>query len=56
MEAELKTRIKESGNNLHLDVADFLKRKGWLVDISPYYCDEFTDRPREVDIIATRRI
>lgn len=56
MEQELKNAIRESGNNLHLEVAKFLKDLGWSVDISPYYCDDFTDKPREVDIIATRKI
>ena len=56
MELLLKKAIQESGNNLHLDVVDFLKSKQWNVDISPYYCDDFTDKPREIDIIATRKI
>ena len=57
MENDLKKLIQEkSGNNLHLENVDFLKKLDWSVDISPYYCDDFTDKPREIDIIATRKI
>src|SRR3989344_2549840 len=55
MKTELKEKIKNSGNNLHLSVVDILENEGWKVDISPYYCDDLTDRPREIDIIATNR-
>ncbi|OGZ40553.1 MAG: hypothetical protein A3B04_00340 [Candidatus Portnoybacteria bacterium RIFCSPLOWO2_02_FULL_39_11] len=56
MKTELKEKIKNSGNNLHLSVVDILENEGWKVDISPYYCDDLTDRPREIDILATKRI
>ena len=56
MEQKLKKAIKNSGNNLHLEVAEFLKGSGWDVDLSSYYCDDITDKPREIDIVAKRRI
>jgi len=55
MNSELKDAIKNSGNNLHLTVVDILEKVGWETDISPYYCDDLTDRPREIDILATSR-
>ncbi len=54
MEQELKEKIKNSGNNLHLDVAYFLKNKGWDTNLSLYYCDDITKTPREIDIKATK--
>lgn len=55
MKPELKEKIRNSGNNLHLTVVDILEKEGWKIDISPYYCDDLTDRPREIDILATSR-
>ena len=52
MDKDLKNIIIESGNNLHLEVAEFLQKQGWSVDLSVYYCDDITDKPREIDIIA----
>lgn len=54
MDQELKNKIKESGNNLHLEVADYLYTNGWNIDLSPYYCDDITKIPREIDIVATK--
>lgn len=56
MEKTLKKAIEESGNRLHLRVADLLTKGGWTVQLSPYYVDELTTAPREIDIIASRRI
>ncbi len=56
MKEKLIEKIKKSGNNLHLNVVSFLEKKGWEVDLSPYYCDERTDKPREIDIIANKPI
>ena len=52
--AELKKLAEESGNNLHYQVAKQLRQLGWNVLIGPYYNDGFTDKPREVDIVADK--
>ncbi|MDD2730548.1 MAG: hypothetical protein PHW33_00270 [Candidatus Portnoybacteria bacterium] len=54
MDRGLKEKIKNSGNNLHLDVAYWLEEEGWDVNLSPYYCDDITKKPREIDIIAKK--
>jgi hypothetical protein len=46
--------IKKSGHNLHLEVAKILESKGWQVELSPYYYDEVIERPREIDIVASK--
>lgn len=56
MQETLKKVIEESGNRLHLRVADLLTKGEWTVQLSPYYVDELTTAPREIDIIASRRI
>lgn len=48
----IKDLIEKSSNNFHYQVVDFLRGKGWFVLISPYYNDNITDKPREIDIIA----
>jgi hypothetical protein len=50
----IKDIIENSGNNHHYQVVEFLREKGWTVLVSPYYNDKFTDKPREVDIIAEK--
>jgi len=54
MEKELRQSIEKSGNNLHFEVSNFLDQNGWQVELSPYYCDDITKKPREVDIIANK--
>lgn len=56
MNEALKKAIEESGNRLHLRVANLLVKEGWTVQLSPYYVDELTATPREIDIIASRRV
>ncbi len=56
MKKELKEAIKYSGNNLHLAVVEFLDGLKWETDLSAYYCDDITDKPREIDIIASKDI
>jgi hypothetical protein len=51
---EVKDIIANSGNNFHCTVLDFLKDKGWTVLISPYYNDNVSDKPREIDLIAEK--
>lgn len=46
--------IKESGNNFHSNVVSSLREKGWTVLISPYYNDNVSDKPREIDLIAEK--
>ncbi len=49
-----KEIISNSGNNFHCKVLNYLKSKGWHVLISPYYTDNVTDKPREIDLIAEK--
>lgn len=51
---KIKKIIEESGNNLHYQVVDCLRSKGWYVIVSPYYTDNFSEKPREIDIIAEK--
>ena len=44
--------VEKSGHNFHCQVVNFLRENGWTALISPYYNDNFTEKPREVDIIA----
>lgn len=46
--------IEKSGNNFHYKVVEFLRNNGWYVVVSPFYNDNFTDKPREIDIIAEK--
>lgn len=46
--------LKLSGNNFHFKVVNDLRSKGWTVHLSPYYNDNLTDKPREIDIIAEK--
>jgi hypothetical protein len=50
----IKNIIEESGNNFHYKVVDFLRKNNWYVLVSPYYADNFSDKPREIDIIAEK--
>lgn len=51
-EERLENILKISGNNLHLRIAKVLKDAGWQVDLSAYYYDDTTEKPREIDIVA----
>lgn len=46
--------VKSSGNTFHYRVIQFLRESGWSVLISPFYNDNLTDKPREIDIIAEK--
>lgn len=46
--------VNLSGHNLHLRIASILEKEGWKVAISPYYVDDLTDKPREIDIVARK--
>jgi hypothetical protein len=56
MDEKLKALIIQSGNNLHTEVAQFLIDHKWQVDISSYYYDDTTDKPREIDLVAQKEI
>lgn len=47
--------IKRSGNSFHSKVVKQLRESGWGVLVSPHYSDNFTDKPREIDIIAEKK-
>lgn len=47
--------IEKSGNSFHSRVVKVLREQGWTVLVSPYYSDNFTDKPREIDIIAEKK-
>lgn len=55
MNPKLEKIIKKSGNNLHLEIVSVLESRGWEVEIQQYYYDDTTDKPREIDIIASKR-
>lgn len=46
--------IERSGNSFHSRVIELLREEKWKVLVSPYYSDNFTDKPREIDIIAEK--
>ncbi len=50
----VKDMVNRSGNNFHYKVVNFLRDRGWSVLVSPYYTDNLTDKPREIDIIAEK--
>lgn len=55
-EDEFQKLINNSGHNFHLDIVNLLKKNEWIVDISPYYYDDSAEKPREIDIVATKPV
>lgn len=51
---EIKKMVMNSGNSFHCRVVKYLKEQDWTVLISPYYNDNITDKPREIDLIAEK--
>lgn len=51
---QAKEIIKGSGNNFHCKVLKYLQEKEWNVLISPYYNDNISNKPREIDLIAEK--
>lgn len=47
--------IEKSGNSFHSRVVNKLRELEWGVLVSPHYSDSFTDKPREIDIIAEKK-
>lgn len=46
--------IKNSSNNLVIEVADKFSSAGWDITVSPYYNDPAEEKPREIDVLAKR--
>lgn len=51
---EVKTIIEKSGNTFHCKVLKYLQDNGWTVLMSPYYNDNVSSKPREIDLIAEK--
>ena len=51
---DVKAIIAKSGNTFHCKVLKYLQEKGWRVLISPYYNDNVSSKPREIDLIAEK--
>src|SRR3989304_4244472 len=51
---KVKVIIDQSGNTFHCKVLKYLQEKGWIVLISPYYNDNVSSKPREIDLIAEK--
>jgi len=54
MEKKQKISIKPDGNDFQYRVKKTLSDAGWIVRMSPYYNDSFSEKPREIDIIAEK--
>lgn len=46
--------VSQSGHNHHSKAVAALRGLNWTVTVSPFYSDNFTDKPREIDIIAEK--
>lgn len=46
--------IENSGNSFHCKIIDYFKKNGWYFLISPYYTDNVTNKPREIDLIVEK--
>lgn len=51
---DLEALVNESGNSFHCRVTNYLREKGWHTLVSPYYMDNATSKPREIDLIAEK--
>lgn len=51
---DVKSIIMKSGNAFHSKVLKYLKAEDWTILISPYYHDNVTNKPREIDLIAEK--
>lgn len=47
--------INSSGNTFQSKVVKYFRDKQWDVTVSPYYNDNLTDKPREIDIVGVKR-
>lgn len=51
---KVQSIIERSGNNFHSKVLQYFQANEWTVLISPYYNDNITTKPREIDLIAEK--
>jgi len=51
---KVKEIIENSGNTFHCNVLKYLQEKDWTMLISPYYSDNISNKPREIDLIAEK--
>jgi hypothetical protein len=56
MKEDAQAVIEGSGNTFHSKVVGEFQKQGWSVLISPYYNDNVTDKPREIDLVAEKAI
>ena len=52
--AKAKEIIAKSGNSFHCRVAKYLRSKDWKIQIAAYFNDNYTGKPREIDLIAEK--
>src|ERR1700733_7479324 len=50
----MNKKMKPDGNDFHYKAKKILDIAGWSVRMSPYYNDSFSEKPREIDIIAEK--
>ncbi len=51
---DAKVIIESSGNNFHCSVINYFRVKGWCIQVSPYYMDNATNKPREIDLVVEK--
>lgn len=54
IEEEVASIVNESGNSFHCRVANYLESQSWHIQVSPYYLDGSSNKPREIDLIAEK--
>lgn len=51
---QIRDFVANHGNNFHCKVLSRLKESDWSTLVSPYYKDQVSDKPREIDIVAEK--
>ncbi|MHC1741843.1 MAG: hypothetical protein AB9873_02285 [Syntrophobacteraceae bacterium] len=51
---EVMAIVAKSGNSFHCKVLKYLQKQGWTVLVSPYFNDNVSGKPREIDLIAEK--
>jgi len=51
---EVNSIINASGNSFHCKATKYFREKGWSTLVSPYYMDNSSNKPREIDLIAEK--
>lgn len=54
IDKDILSIIENSGNSFHSKVTKYLKSNGWYTLVSPYYMDNATNKPREIDLVAEK--